>query len=73
MLGIRGGNPVAKRVTWRATDMYRSMCAVVKGSADAILSKLPSAVGSPGSNSITSTSIPNSSLMALLYSYRFIR
>ena len=46
--GWREAEPVASRVTCRATDRYRSRCAVEIERTSAKLSKLPSAVSSPG-------------------------
>src|SRR5204863_9105471 len=67
------GRPVARRVTWRATERYRSKCAVEMESESAKLSKLPSAVSSPGSCDLTSRVTPKRSRIALLYSVRLSR
>src|SRR5579872_6488804 len=53
--------------------MYRSRCAVEMDRVSAKLSKLPSAVSSPGSRGFTSMSSANRSRIALLYSARFSR
>ena len=55
-MDVAGGRPIARRLTCRATDRYRSRCAVEIDSASARLSKLPSAVSSPGRSGLASKS-----------------